>query len=110
MFSQCPIELILADALLGHMLVNDGAIVHQQRRLPFNKFAETAVLAGKDAHRIVQEQQSRGGDRAAGQRRIRPVIAFWTELLIKSKSVRSKGVICPTSRLPLKRTPTNTRM
>src|SRR5215472_18115511 len=37
-----------------------------------------------------------------------PVIAFCTALLISNSSVRSKGVICPSSRLPLRRTPTRT--
>src|ERR1700686_1192477 len=38
-----------------------------------------------------------------------PVMAFCTELLSRSRSVRSKGVICPTSRFPVRRIPTSTR-
>ena len=38
-----------------------------------------------------------------------PVIAFCTEFESSRRSVRSKGVIWPTSRLPLMRIPMRTR-
>ena len=67
-------QLIQADVLPGHAGGDDLAILNQQTRLSLNQFSEARTdVSG-------------------------PVIAFCTALLNRRRRLRSKGVICPTSR------------
>ena len=108
-FAKCAVQLVHADTLLRHVRFDNLAIVYRQRRLALDRLAETAIQPGKVGQHVIQRQQRVHAltappisDASA------PVIAFCTELESRSSSVRSNGVICPTSRLSLKHTPYST--
>jgi hypothetical protein len=68
-----------ADMLSRHVGFEHLAIVDQKARFSLNILPEAAVGAGSLGYQIVQDQQRRGGYRAAGQRGAGPVMAFCTE-------------------------------
>jgi hypothetical protein len=106
--AECAVQLVPADVLVQHVRFDDLAIAHQQPRLPLDQLAETAIQPGNVGFQVIQQQRA-GRDRAGGRDVSGPVIAFCAELKSRSSRMRSNGVICPTSRLPLKRTPISTR-
>jgi len=107
--AERALEFVHADVLLGHVRLDDLAVMHEETGLSLDVFSKTTVATGKLGDQIIKDQQSRGGDGATGERGVGPVMAFCTEFEISRSSVRSKGVIWPTSRLPLMRIPTSTR-
>ena len=106
---QGSLPFIRAHRLAGHVGLNDLAVVNH-RGPPLNELAEAPVRASQVGNQVVQQQQDRGRDRPPSSYLSGPVIAFCTELRSRRKRVRSNGVICPTSRLPLSRTLASTRM
>jgi hypothetical protein len=66
--AERALEFVHADVLLGHVRLDDLAVMHEETGLSLDVFSKTTVATGKLGDQIIKDQQSRGGDGATGER------------------------------------------
>ncbi len=72
MFAQGALQFVHADVFPGHVWFDGFSVVNQQTRFTLHDAPKSAIDAGESSDHVVQEQESRGRDYAANQRRVRP--------------------------------------